>query len=342
MVVARTVTRPCSTPSAPARRALHLGTERSDARPLADQDAVGVDELEARLAHGGHRALEEEQATRRPPTPPRPRGRSCRCRRARPPRAPRRRARGRRRRRPSGRRARPRRGTRRPPTTSAAPSEKAWASTPIPTRRSLIRAAPGGPTRRVEDGDRLVARGAEVARAPRRSRGPTSWADVRVRGERRADTALAAAGEEARVRIELADRLAQARGRDLHGDPALGDGRGGVLVARLDGLGRGPAPEDLHEVGVREHVGEPAPRERRPGPRSSGARPPRRTVASQRPSAPCRPPRRRSGARTRAGSPTDRARGSRPARRRGPGAIRARARASPAGPRSLAATTASQ
>ena len=54
---------------------------------------------------------------------------------------------------------------------------------------------------------------------------------------------LAAAREEAGVGIELADRLAQARGGDLDGHPALGDGRGRLLVARLDDLGRGRRPK---------------------------------------------------------------------------------------------------
>ncbi len=40
---------------------LHLRPHAGDARPLADEDAVRVHELEARLPDGRHRALEEEQ-----------------------------------------------------------------------------------------------------------------------------------------------------------------------------------------------------------------------------------------------------------------------------------------
>ena len=77
-------------------------------------------------------------------------------------------------------------------------------------------------------------------------------------------------GEGAR-RVELADRLAQAGGRDLDRDPALGDrlDRGLVEAAQV-ALGQrpGPAP-DLDQVGVGEDVEEAASGRTRPAPRSS-------------------------------------------------------------------------
>ena len=77
---------------------------------------------------------------------------------------------------------------------------------------------------------------------------------VRVRSESGSHPVIVTAGEEACVGIELADRLAQPRGRDLDGHAAGGDRRDGLLVAGLDDARVRPPPEDLHEVGVGEDV----------------------------------------------------------------------------------------
>src|SRR2546423_1746138 len=60
------------------------------------------------------------------------------------------------------------------------------------------------------------------------------------------------------VRIDLADALVQAGGRDLDRDPRLRDAVGEARVQLLDHVRLGAHTEDLHEVGMREHVEEPA------------------------------------------------------------------------------------
>ena len=68
VVVARTATRSGSTPSAPASRTRIASRSGGDPRLLADQDAVGVDELPAGLAHlpvGLREQLQRVDALRR-------------------------------------------------------------------------------------------------------------------------------------------------------------------------------------------------------------------------------------------------------------------------------------
>ena len=120
---------------------------------------------------------------------------------------------------------------------------------------------------------------------------------VGVGGEREGDAGLDAELGEAAGRVELADRLAQAGGRELDRDAALGDrlDRGLVEGARV-ALGQrpGPAP-DLDQVGVGEDVEEARAGALGEAPRSSGARPRRGRR---------RPPRRPSPSWSTAASPS--------------------------------------
>ena len=89
---------------------------------------------------------------------------------------------------------------------------------------------------------------------------------VGIGGEREGGAGLDAHRGEAARRVDLADRLAQPRGRDLDRDPALGDrfDRRLVEVARV-ALGQRPgAAPDLDQVGVGEDVEEAASGRTRP------------------------------------------------------------------------------
>ena len=98
---------------------------------------------------------------------------------------------------------------------------------------------------------------------------------VGVGGEREGRAGLDAHLGEGPRRVELADRLAQAGGRDLDRDAGLGDRLdGGLVEVAQVALGQRPgAAPDLDQVGVGEDVEEAASGRTRRAPRSSGARP---------------------------------------------------------------------
>src|SRR5436190_5368018 len=108
-----------------------------------------------------------------------------------------------------------------------------------------------------EDGDGLVA---DLARERHGLVDVT--ADVRglvgVGSERDRDTSFMAGLEERAVRIELADRLVQARGRDLDADARGLDRVGGLDVQVVDLLLRRAHAEEFDQVGMRKAVEEPA------------------------------------------------------------------------------------
>src|SRR5207237_3586341 len=99
-----------------------------------------------------------------------------------------------------------------PPSTSATPSAKACASSPRPTRSSLIE----GDLRRlasIEDGDRLVAhRTKQLAREIEVAADEVGT--MRIRGKGDLHAALTTRAQKSRMGIELADALAKARGRN--------------------------------------------------------------------------------------------------------------------------------
>src|SRR5215207_5461650 len=149
-----------------------------------------------------------------------------------------------------------------PPRTRRRPSAKRWLSYPIPTLIRSILAARGRkwlqpPLAALEDRDLADPEAGEEG-----ERGVVAVADLLremgVGGEREGGARLDAHLGEGRRRVELADRLAQAGGRDLDRDAALGDrlDRGLVVVARV-ALGQRPgAAPDLDQVRVGEDVEE--------------------------------------------------------------------------------------
>ena len=166
VVVARTLTRPTSTPSAPASRLAHRLPVRRDPWLLPDQDAVGVDELEARLAHVPVGLGEQLERVGAAVALVVGRERARRCRQAPRLRGARRSARARSRRRRSGPRARAGARSTTPPRTSGTPSANACASTPMPIRRSLIGARLARPAATRGRRDRTWPPAASAAACP--------------------------------------------------------------------------------------------------------------------------------------------------------------------------------
>ena len=120
-----------------------------------------------------------------------------------------------------------------------------------------LRAAPaaaGGPRRRRSRRPRGASRNSTRAVVPEAD----LLGQVGVGGEREDGAGLDAHLGEAARRIELADRLAQARGRDLDGDAALGDRLDRGLVEVRAGRARAAAARapDLDQIGVGEDVEE--------------------------------------------------------------------------------------
>ena len=102
----------------------------------------------------------------------------------------------------------------------------------------------------VEQLERLLVAGADVGGA------------VRVARERERQAGFQAHLQERPRRVDLADGLAQPRGRHLHGHPGFGEGFDGGLVVEAQvaighALGVRVAP-DLHEIGVGDDVEEAA------------------------------------------------------------------------------------
>ena len=114
------------------------------------------------------------------------------------------------------------------------------------------------PLAALEDADLARPRARRGTRAPGRSRSRPARAGGRRRRARSRRRPRRTSRRRPARGVELADRLAQARGRDLDRDPALGDrlDRGLVVVARV-ALGQRPgAAPDLDQVGVGEDVEE--------------------------------------------------------------------------------------
>ena len=82
---------------------------------------------------------------------------------------------------------------------------------------------------------------------------------MRIGGERDRNVECATRGQKFRVRIQLANRLVEPRGRHLHGNAGICNrSHHRPIVER-----RRARAEDLHEIGMRERIEEPAPRSRR-------------------------------------------------------------------------------